>query len=70
MFVTWRLHGTLPVFGNYTDDARAFAQRDLRLDRAATGPQWLRTPKIAQCVVTNLLDGIAGRYEFHAFVCS
>ncbi|HKD06826.1 MAG TPA: transposase [Bryobacteraceae bacterium] len=68
VFVTWRLHGTLPVFGNYTDDARAFAQRDLLLDRSTTGPQWLRNPEIAECVVTNLPDGAAGRYELHAFV--
>ena len=68
VFVTWRLAGTLPSFDNCAHDGRAFAERDLRLDRTIEGPQWLRQSEIAQCVLTNLHDGSGSRYELHAFV--
>jgi putative transposase len=68
VFVTWRLAGTLPSFNKCVDDGHAFAERDLWLDRTIEGPQWLRRFEVAQCVVTNLLDGAGSRYELHAFV--
>ena len=68
VFVTWRLAGTLPSFKKCAGDGHAFAERDLRLDRAIDGPQWLGRSEVARCVVTNLLDGAGSRYELHAFV--
>jgi putative transposase len=68
VFVTWRLAGTLPVSRSCANDGRVFAERDLLLDRTTNGPQWLRRPEIAHCVVTNLLDGAGNRYELHSFV--
>ena len=68
MFVTWRLAGTLPASPRCASEGRAFAESDLLLDRTTKGPQWLRRPEIAQCVVTNLLGGAGCQYEMHSFV--
>jgi REP element-mobilizing transposase RayT len=62
------LAGTLYAFQRGARDEHSFASSDLLLDRSTKGPQWLRRPEIAQCVVTNLLDGDASRYELHSFV--
>jgi putative transposase len=68
VFVTWRLAGTIPSFTRCADGGHAFSERDLRLDRTKDGPQWLRQPNVAQCVLTNLFDGAGSRYDLHAFV--
>ena len=73
VFVTWRLYGSFPAGRHFDGGAtagRAFAAMDRVLDRAATGPTYLRMPEIAQVVV----DAIAynghtlGQYEQHAWV--
>jgi REP element-mobilizing transposase RayT len=68
LFVTWRLASTLYTSQSGAGDGREFAARDLLLDCTTKGPQWLRRPEIAQCVLTNLLDGAASRYDLHSFV--
>jgi hypothetical protein len=59
LFVTWRLAGTLPALQSRPADEHAFAERDLLLDLTTKGPRWLGRPEVAQCVLTNLLDGAA-----------
>jgi putative transposase len=76
LFLTWRLHGSLPVsvvkaFHESSDcrSGAAFARFDRKLNEAAYGPVWLKNPEIAQTVD----DAIAGTEEssrcvVHAFV--
>jgi REP element-mobilizing transposase RayT len=60
IFLTWRLHGSLPrstelaaARGNATEGQR-FAALDHLMDRAVTGPAWLKDPRVATCVVETL----------------
>src|ERR1700693_3058822 len=56
IFVTWRLKGSLP------SHLRAIASKDMpgerfldlarALDRADSGPLWLREPRVAECIVS------------------
>src|SRR5437867_3300642 len=61
IFLTWRLHGSLPkqtnltTNGNLTDGQR-FVQMDRILDRAATGPRWLSEPAVADAVANVILE--------------
>ena len=66
-FVTWRLKGTLPKglrrtsledtkFSNKPQET-AFLAEDRRLDRAQTGPLWLRRTEVARGVEIALLEG-------------
>lgn len=61
IFLTWRLHGSMPVKpGFLTNDmtaGRRFRMWDKELDREATGPIWLRDGSVAQCVMDTLLLG-------------
>ena len=72
IFVTWSLHGALPV-GRYppagkTRDGRAFVWMDRYLDTTSVGPLYLRQPAIAQVVVNSLLRGVEeGHYELGAY---
>jgi putative transposase len=74
MFVTFRLHGSLPVNRVFPNDrltaGEAFVAMDRLLDRAKRGPMFLRQPEIAEIVINSLYDGEQrfGRYELHAFV--
>jgi hypothetical protein len=74
MFVTFRLHGSLPanrVFRQTTlTSGRGFVAMDRLLDQARSGPLYLRQPEIAGMVVQALHDGEIRfhRYELHAFV--
>ena len=46
-----------------------FKRADERLDRATTGPLWLKDPRIAACVVEKLIE-VADRlhyYDLHAY---
>lgn len=73
IFVTWRLHGTLPSratkVGAVVSSGRRFAEVDRILDRARFGPRWLRDPRVAEIVVQRILSGEDGRnpYAAHAF---
>lgn len=56
-FVTWRLHGSLPlnvVADLWTSEGAKFVRADRLLDAAATGPRWLLQAAIARSVVTIL----------------
>lgn len=74
MFVTFRLHNSIPagrIFPPSTlKSGRAFLAFDRILDRAATGPVYLRLPEIADLVVKALKDGDQRfhRYQLHAYV--
>jgi len=74
MFVTFRLHGSLPS-GRAFPPARltsgqAFVALDRLLDQATSGPLYLRQPEHARLVVQALRDGQSRfqRYELHAYV--
>ena len=74
LFVTWRLHGSLPsprVFpAESLTSGRAFVAMDRLLDQASTGPRYLSQPAIARLVVEALHYGQASlqHYTLHAFV--
>src|SRR2546425_6369191 len=60
IFLTWRLHGTYAHYRTdraETNPGRAFLARDKVLDTAVDGPQWLREPAVAQCVLDALRFG-------------
>ncbi len=61
LFVTLRLHDSLPVSrvfpASQLANGKAFVTMDRILDRAATGPKHLSIPEIAKLVVQSLLDG-------------
>ena len=74
LFVTFRLHGSLPpnrVFPpQRLSSGRAFLAMDRLLDQSVYGPLLLRRPEIARLVVQALYDGqdSLGRYQLYAFV--
>jgi REP element-mobilizing transposase RayT len=73
VFLTWRLHGSLPrnrVFGSEASAGHAFVAMDSLLDRARSGPLHLRRPEIAELMVEALLHGQESMkyYELHAWV--
>lgn len=81
LFITWRLHGSLPkeVLQAMEIDRRnkkklsagkAFRIADQMLDRAQSGPLWLKDPRIARSIVDSLRRGDAElkHYRLHAFV--
>jgi REP element-mobilizing transposase RayT len=74
LFVTFRLHGTLPSNRIFPParltSGRAFVALDRILDAACNGPQFLREPELASLVIQALWDGHLrmGRYHLHAFV--
>jgi REP element-mobilizing transposase RayT len=74
LFVTFRLHGSLPAGRAFPPalltNGKAFAAMDRFLDRADTGPRYLAMPEIAECVVACLRDGEQRfhRYKLHSFV--
>jgi len=75
LFVTFRLHGSLPaqrVFppAGLAQSGKAFVAMDRLLDRGASGPLYLRRREIAELVVRAVQDGERHlhRYQLHAFV--
>ena len=75
LFVTFRLHGSLPAHRLFPPDnigqsGKAFVTMDRLLDRGATGPLYLRCPEVADLVVAALHEGQQKfhRYELHAYV--
>lgn len=75
LFVTFRLHGSLPtsrVFppGGVATSGEAFRAMDRLLDAGTTGPLLLRQPEIADLVQSAIREGEIRfrRYELHAFV--
>ena len=75
VFVTFRLHGSLPVKRVFpperqTNAGKAFVAMDRLLDRATSGPLFLGIPEIA-CMVARAIragERQSHRYELHAYV--
>jgi REP element-mobilizing transposase RayT len=74
LFVTFRLHGSLPANRIFPPakltQGRAFVAMDRLLDSARSGPLSLRQPEIADMVMQAVRDGETrfSRYDLHAFV--
>ncbi len=74
VFLTWRLHGSLPpgrYFGAETlTSGEAFLAMDRILDAGITGPLYLRQTKIAQLVADAIryAESELRHYVLHAFV--
>lgn len=68
LFITFRLHGTLPMAA--VRDGHTFAAADRELDRTPNGPSWLKYPRIAECVTETIRRGAVERalYDLVAFV--
>jgi putative transposase len=68
LFITFRLHGTLPLASGR--DGRTFAAADRELERTPFGPSWLRQPRVAECVTQTIQDGerVRALYGLVAFV--
>jgi putative transposase len=58
IFLTWRLKGSLPAhlraIASKEMSGKRFVEFDQALDRADTGPRWLREPRIAECLIAAL----------------
>lgn len=66
-FVTWRLYGSLPRQPQALTPiscGEAFVAMDRELDLAATGPLWLKEPRIADCV-SAILEAGASRWKLY-----
>ena len=74
VFITWRLHDSLPCNRAFPKSAltsgQAFAAMDRLLDEARTGVFYLRQPAIADMVVDAIQYNadILRHYSLHAFV--
>jgi len=74
VFLTWRLHDSLPSHRAFPKDAlnsgQAFAAMDRLLDEARSGAFYLRQPDIADMIVDAIHynANILGHYLLHAFV--
>jgi REP element-mobilizing transposase RayT len=74
VFLTWRLHDSLPPHRVFPTEAltsgQAFAAMDRLLEEARTGSFYLRQPPIADMVVEAIKynANILGHYRLHAFV--
>jgi putative DNA methylase len=73
VFLTWRLHGSLPVNRPFPagtlSSGQAFAAMDRLLDQVRVGPSHLRRPALADLVVEAIHYGAAGlgHYALHAY---
>jgi putative transposase len=73
LFVTWRLHGSLPKVVEIPTNQSAgkiFLAFDRELDKAATGPRWLEDEQVSQCIVNSLqyCEQQLGLYQLRAWV--
>jgi REP element-mobilizing transposase RayT len=72
MFITFRLHGSLPASRHFPGGAltsgKAFLYMDRLLDGAQTGPTHLRIPAIAKIVNDAIHHYNEFDYELHAWV--
>jgi putative transposase len=73
VFLTWRLHDSLPPNRHFTGAAissgRAFAALDRLLDEASSGAFYLRQPAVADMIVEAIQfnANTLGQYVPHAF---
>jgi REP element-mobilizing transposase RayT len=74
LFLTWRLHGSLPkeYFESRREPnpAREFVRQDRILDKALLGPTWLKDDRVAASVVAALhhADTVLKLYDLRAWV--
>jgi REP element-mobilizing transposase RayT len=74
VFLTWRLHGSLPAHRVFPAEAlssgRAFSVMDRLLDEVRFGPFTLRQPAVADMTVEAMQynASILRHYDLHAFV--
>src|ERR1035437_1305345 len=74
VFLTWRLHDSLPSHRSFPavalNSGQAFAAMDRLLDEACDGLFYLRQPAIAYMIVAAIQynANILGHYLLHAFV--
>ncbi|MGB9336527.1 MAG: transposase [Candidatus Acidiferrales bacterium] len=75
IFLTWRLHGSLPASFVHgleklkREPGKQFLAADRMLDAGSIGPQWLSDPEIAGHVAAALIRGTElGQYSLHAYV--
>ena len=75
IFLTWRLHGSLPAGFVHSlrklkeDPRKQFLEAEQLLDAAVTGPRWLSDPEIAGYVEWAFQRGAEiGHYVLHAYV--
>jgi putative transposase len=74
IFLTWRLHASLPTHRVFPAEAltsgQAFAAMDRLLDEARSGAFYLRQPAVADMVVDAVYYNAKtlGQYGLHAFV--
>jgi hypothetical protein len=74
VFLTWRLHGSLPAHRSFSREAlssgQAFAAMDRLLDGTSDGAVYLREPAIADMVVEAIQynASVLGHFALHAFV--
>jgi REP element-mobilizing transposase RayT len=79
LFVTWRLHGSLPKHvlqaldenkNRKMKEGQRFVLADAELDKASFGPLWLKDPRVAKSAVDTLLRGERELllFDLHAYV--
>ena len=72
LFITFRLHGSLPAgryFGVDTvNSGQAFVLMDRLLDGETCGPLYLRRPEIVELVAAEIKRGAGAEYDLHAWV--
>src|SRR5579872_733158 len=73
LFITWRLHGSLPkpvLYGHHPTEDQAFAANDRALAADRNGPKWLEDPVIATVVANAIQHGADSRnfYELYGWV--
>jgi putative transposase len=75
LFLTWRLHGSLPATfvpaRNATlSPGQQFRSFDRALEKTMTGSFWLKDERVATCVVESFAAGdcLCGHYSLHAYV--
>ncbi len=74
LFLTWRLHGSLPKevleSRRASSQAREFVRQDRILDAARHGPTWLKDDRVAAATAATLVHGaeVLKLYELQAWV--
>ena len=75
IFLTWRLHGSLPRgftehLRKYADEpGKQFSASEAVLDAADSGPEWLKDSEIAEIAERAILRGAhLGQYGIRAYV--
>jgi putative DNA methylase len=70
IFLTWRLHGSLPAGRSFTrqlTSGKAFVAMDRALDTAVAGPRYLRMPQIARMVQEAIHWRDDRDYSLHSY---